>query len=62
MISYGCLSQSFWTIAAILSVADNAEEENERLELRSRTEVRLTEGETAQESVIYQFTGKTAQE
>lgn len=41
---------------------DNAEEENERLELRSRTEVRLTEGETAQESVIYQFTGKTAQE
>ncbi|KAJ7383344.1 hypothetical protein OS493_028422 [Desmophyllum pertusum] len=38
---------------------DNAEE-HERLELRSRTEVRVTEGET-EESVIYKFTGKTAQ-
>lgn len=36
-------------------------EEQERLELRSRTEVRLTEGET-EESVIYQFAGKTAQD
>lgn len=36
-------------------------EEHERLELRSRTEVRVTEGET-EESVIYQFTGKTARE
>lgn len=36
-------------------------EEHERLELRSRTEVRVTEGET-EESVVYQFTGKTARE
>lgn len=35
-------------------------EEHERLELRSRTEVRMTEGET-EESVIYKFTGKAAQ-
>lgn len=36
-------------------------EEQERLELRSRTEVRMTDGEP-QESIIYQFAGKTAQE
>ena len=35
-------------------------EEHERLELRSRTEVRMTEGDT-EESVIYKFTGKAAQ-
>ena len=36
-------------------------EEHERLELRSRTEVRLVEGE-AEESIVYQFTGKTARD
>lgn len=45
----------------VVFVTDNPEE-HERLELRSRTEVRLTEGEAAEESVIYQFTGKTARE
>ena len=44
----------------LIFVVDNPEE-HERLELRSRTEVRLTEGET-EESVIYQFSGKTATE
>lgn len=36
-------------------------EEHEKLELRSRTEVRVTDGE-AEESVVYQFTGKTARD
>lgn len=40
--------------------APDVAEEHERLELRSRTEVRMTEGET-EESVIYKFTGKAAQ-
>lgn len=45
---------------ALVFLSDNSEE-HERLELRSRTEVRVTEGET-EESVIYQFTGKVARE
>ena len=45
---------------ALVFLSDNAEE-HEKLELRSRTEVRVTEGET-EESVIYQFTGKVARE
>ena len=44
----------------LVFVSDNPEE-HEKLELRSRTEVRVTEGET-EESVIYQFTGKTSRE
>lgn len=46
----------FWVLIFFIDVA----EEHERLELRSRTEVRMTEGET-EESVIYKFTGKAAQ-
>ena len=45
---------------ALVFLSDNSEE-HEKLELRSRTEVRVTEGET-EESVIYQFTGKVARE
>jgi len=41
--------------------ATDVAEEHERLELRSRTEVRLTEGDETEESIIYNFTGKTAQ-
>lgn len=47
-------------LTVLVFVADNPEE-HERLELRSRTEVRVAEGET-EESVVYQFTGKTARE
>ena len=46
----------------IRSFADgDVTEEHEKLELRSRTEVRVTDGE-AEESVVYQFTGKTARD
>ena len=49
-----------WECDLVCSFIDESEEQ-ERLELRSRTEVRMTDGEP-QESIIYQFAGKTAQE
>lgn len=42
-------------------ITDDGSDENERLELRSRTEVRVSAGET-EESVVYQFTGKSARD
>ena len=44
-----------------LFFVDDGSDENERLELRSRTEVRVSAGET-EESVVYQFTGKSARD
>ena len=44
-----------------LFFVDDGSDENERLELRSRTEVRVSAGET-EESVVYQFAGKTARD